>query len=257
MNINEEKRNQWQALKGMGFKAHWDYFWDYYKVHVLVAVIGIAFVVMLIKDITNNLPFAVNAIFINANSMQTTEALEAEFAEHEGIDTKEADVSIDVTTTLSLTAYDSMNVTTGQKIYAMIAANDLDLMMADSEVFENYAKNEVFEDLRNYLSEDELSSLGDKVFYVDQVQIDKLREEKDSATLDDVVAEETAPAEYVFERKDPSEMEQPVPVGIIMEGNKTLTDLECYYGTTPIAGIVTGTQRGETAADLIRFLLNK
>lgn len=257
MNINEEKRNQWQALKGMGFKAHWDYFWDYYKIHVLVAVIVIAFGGMLIKDIASALPFAVNAIFINANSMQTTDELEAAFAEYEGINTKEAEVSIDVTTSLSLTSYDSMNVTTGQKIYAMIAANDLDLMMADSEVFENYAKNEVFEDLRQYLTEDELSALGDKIFYVDQVQIDKEREARDSETLDDVVAEETATTEYVFERKDPSQMEQPVPVGIIMEGNKTLTDLECYYGSVPIAGIVTGTQRGETSADLIRYLLNE
>ena len=69
MNINEEKRSQWQALKGMGFKAHWDYFWDYYKIHVIVAVIVIAVVVSLVKDIVSQKPFALSCAFINTNKL--------------------------------------------------------------------------------------------------------------------------------------------------------------------------------------------
>ena len=29
-----EIREQRKKLKGQGFKAHWDYFWEYYKIHL-------------------------------------------------------------------------------------------------------------------------------------------------------------------------------------------------------------------------------
>ncbi len=256
MNINEEKRNQWQALKGMGFKAHWDYFWDYYKIHVIVVVFGVVMLGMLIHDIADNKPYALNAIFVNANSLVGADSLVEGFTEYENINTEETAVFIDTNTTLS-SGTGGMDVSAMEKIYAMIAAKELDTFLADAETFEGYAHNEMYLDLRDYFTADELSALGDKVFYVDHAEIVREQEEKQQKLESGELysEEETESTPYTFERKDPSQMEDPVPYGIILENNELLNQCECYPGTIPIAGISASTERGETSADFIRYLL--
>ncbi len=255
MNINEEKRSQWQALKGMGFKAYWDYFWDYYKIHVIVVVFAIVFIVMLIHDITSNIPYALNGIFINANSLNSPDSIEAEFAEREGINTEEAEVFLDVSTTLSATSTTQNDISSTEKLYAMIAANELDVCLADPQVFDRLASNDVYIDLREYFTEDELNALGDKVYYIDYAEI----EAKNNADVDfsdeALQKQMEEAANYTFERRDPAGMEDPLPVGIILEDNSLLSDNEFYPGVTPLAGIVISSERGEVAADFIRYLL--
>ena len=165
MNINEEKRSQWQALKGMGFKAHWDYFWDYYKIHVIVAVIVIAVVVSLVKDIVSQKPFALSCAFINTASMNEPVTIKDGFAAYEKIDTSKYTVSIDASSTIDLNNPDQYSIANSERIYAMITARDLDIIMADEAIFKNYVDNEIFQDLSQFFSKEELDALGDKVFY--------------------------------------------------------------------------------------------
>lgn len=220
MNINEEKRSQWQALKGMGFKAYWDYFWDYYKIHVIVGVCLIVFFSMLIRDITNNKPYALNAVFINANTMNDMEDMENAFAEKEGIDTSETQVFIDAATTISLTGTDQYSIPSMEKIYAQVAANELDVMLADKAVFDNYANNGMYDDLGKFFSKEELDALGERVIYA-----------------------------------TPEGFDEEIPVGIVMEDNSLLASSECYALETPIAGVVISSNHQDTAADFIRYLL--
>ena len=242
MNINEEKRHQWQALKGMGFKAHWDYFWDYYKVHVIVAVVLIFGIVTLVRDIVNQKPDAVNVSIINAAGISDASSLQAGFAEYENIDTTKYNVAIDSTSAINLKNPDSYTIAHSERIYSMIAAHDLDVIMADTDVFDNYAKNEMFIDLREYFSEEELNALGDNIFYVDTADYhsneDPFEEENDSSKEDG--------AEVVHEL---------IPVGIILKDNAHLKSLEYYQYSTPVAGLAVASERSETGADFIRYLL--
>ena len=180
MKINEEKRSQWQALKGMGFKAYWDYFWDYYKIHVIVGVLLIIFAVSLIRDVAGNKPFALNAVFINGASLDDESVLAEEFAEYEGIDTHEEQVFIDTSLVMSednVTA-SSNTISSTQKLYAMIAAKELDVILSDPDTFGKLSPNEMYLDLREYFTEDELDALGDRICYVDQAEIDAAKEEE-------------------------------------------------------------------------------
>ena len=254
MEINEEKRSQWQALKGMGFKAHWEYFWDYYKIHVLVGAFVIIFLVMLIRDMTDNKPYALNAIFINANTMEMGDAIEEDFARLEDINTEEFEVFIDLNTTMSTGATTTQDVTTTERIYAMIGARELDTLVADPQIFEQLSANEVFLDLRDYFTGDELEALGDKVYYVDYAEIEERRNSMPDLSEEAMQKEIEKAANYTFTRRDPKDMQTPVPVGIILDDSKVLSDNSLYPGVTPLAGIVAGTERAETGADLIRYL---
>ena len=245
MNINEEKRHQWQALKGMGFKAHWDYFWDYYKVHVIVAVVLIIGIVSLVKDIVNQKPDAVSVTIINAAGISDASSLKAGFAEYENIDTTKYNVAIDSTSAINLQNPDSYTIANSERIYSMIAAHDLDVIMADTDVFENYSKNEMFIDLSEYFSEEELSALGDNIFYVDTADYnsgdDYLEEGSDSKK------DENDDADVVHEL---------IPVGIILKDNPHLKSLEYYQYSTPVVGLAVASERSATGADFIRYLLN-
>ncbi len=258
MNINEEKRHQWQALKGMGFKAHWEYFWDYYKIHVAVGVFAIVMLGMLIHDIAANKPYALDSIFVNANSLMGADALQQGFAEYEGIDTNETAVFIDTNTSLSPDG-GSMDISMMEKIYAMIAAKELDTFLADTQIFEKYANNEMFLDLREVFTEEELSELGDKVYYLDYAEIERQNElrQKQMESGELYADDGTSDAPYEFVRQDPSTMENPVPYGIILENNELLKQNECYTEQTPIAGISASSERKEVSADFIRYLLGK
>ncbi|WP_026511910.1 MULTISPECIES: hypothetical protein [unclassified Butyrivibrio] len=249
MNINEEKRNQWQALKGMGFKAHWDYFWDYYKIHVIVGVIALATIISLVHDITSQKPYALSATFVNTASMEEPDTLIAGFAEYEGIDTTKFNISIDASSTIDMQNPDQYTIANSERIYAMIAAKDLDLIMADETIFDNYSKNEMFVDLREYFTESELNALGDLVFYVDPAQYHS--NQPYSELENDALNPESSKKEDL-PVSDPSEL---IPVGIILKDNPHLTAISYYPGQAPIIGLATASERSETAADFIRYLL--
>ncbi len=255
MNINEEKRNQWQALKGMGFKAHWEYFWDYYKIHVIVAVLAIVFVVTLVKDIRSNKPYALNAIFINSNSMSAADDIATGFAEARGINTEEELVYIDPAVALTSTGLTQNDIAQVEKIYAMIAAKELDVCVTAPDIFRSYSENEMFLDLREAMSDEEIAKYGDRIMYVDNAEVQRLQEERQNhldAGETDVTSD--TPSEKVI-NTDPSGMADPMPIGVVLTGSTLLNDGGYFPGETPIAGIVISSEHEDNAAAFIEYLL--
>ncbi|WP_026491325.1 hypothetical protein [Butyrivibrio sp. XPD2002] len=246
MNINEEKRSQWQALKGMGFKAHWDYFWDYYKIHVIVAVIVVIVTISIVKDIVMQKPYALSCTFINTASMMEPDSIRDGFADYEKIDTSKFTIAIDSSSTIDLKSPDQYSIANSERIYAMIAARDLDVIMADETIFKNYVGNEIFQDLRNYYTEEELAALGDKVYYATPEDFVKETDPETGITP-------TEPAEDSMAKMSETE---PVPVGIILENNPHLDEIQYYPGEKAYIGIVTASQRTDVAKDFIQYILN-
>ena len=261
MNINEEKRHQWQALKGMGFKAHWDYFWDYYKVHVIVAVILIVGIFSLVKDIVNQKPDAINVSIVNAAGISDASLLQTGFAEYEKIDTTKYNVAIDSTSAINLKNPDSYTIANSERIYSMIAAHDLDVIMADEDVFDNYSKNEMFIDLREYFSEEELNELGDKIFYVDTADYHSNDDYFEEGASGDAQSEDAGSengsdsASGDTQNSDANVDHELIPVGVILKDNHYLNELEYYQQTTPVVGLAVSSERSAVGADFIRYLL--
>ena len=44
MSIWEETKEQRQKMKGKSLKEKWNYFWEYYKIHTLVIILGVSLV---------------------------------------------------------------------------------------------------------------------------------------------------------------------------------------------------------------------
>ncbi len=63
--------------------------------------------------------------------------------------------------------------------------------------------------------------------------------------------------EFEYELMDPSEMDDPVPVGIILRNSKALDECGAYPESPAVAAVVVNTQRTDNAKKFISFLAEK
>ncbi len=266
MSVRQEIRDQQKKLKGQGFKAHLEYFWDYYKIHTFVAIFVVILLSVLIHDISNNKPYGFYAIMLNSGSVGAQDYLEENFAAYSGIDTKEYSCYIDFSSSYDLNLITQTTVATSQKIMANMAGKDLDLLAANEDIFLHYANQESFSDLRCVLSSEQIAKYQDLFVYVDQAYLEYLNSDEyqtyistgefDSSNKYAVMADNYN-KNMEYPSTDPTTMENPIPVGIDLSGSKLLADVGAYHGTTPVAGIIINTTRPELAAKFIDYILSE
>lgn len=257
--VQDEIREQQMKMKDMTFKGKLQYFWYYYKVHTIVAIVAIVFLVTLIHDIRSAKDYAFYGIMLNSGSL-SSEVMEASFGEYAGLDLETYDCFIDTDSNLSYSSMTQYDMATAQKLIALVQSKDLDALVFDSEVFNNYANNEMFLDLTTLFTEEELAKYQDRLYYVDYAEIAKANEDSsyenedlistmDAATLtlDDILAEAET-------HRHPEEMEQPIPVGIFLADSPFMQQTGAYGQLQPIFGFSATTTRPDTAKKYLEFL---
>lgn len=257
--VIDEIRQQQMKTKEMSAKGKLEYFWDYYKVHTIVAILVIFFAAMFIRDVATAKDYNFYSILFNARQL-SGDGLESAFSEYAGLDTKNYECYIDASTGLSLTSFTEYDMATVQKLMATIQIGDLDTVVFNSELFNNYAGNEMFLDLRTVLSEEELNVWKDYLYYIDYVEVVAEREDVD---VEEVLAEkdaaddETRQQEILEEtnrHRSPEGMAEPVPVGIFMEESPFAEKSGAYSGLVPVFGFVSTSKRTETGKQFLEFL---
>ena len=266
MSVHEEIREQQKKLKGQGVKAHLEYFWEYYKIHTLIAVFVLVLISMLIHDIRNNKPYGFYAIMLNSGMSSAQDTLEQGFVPYAQIDTSKYSCFIDTSASFDLSIITETTIATSQKIMANIAGGDLDVLTADSDIFTYYANQQVFADLRDVLSAEQIAQYEDLFVYVDQSYIDYLNSEAyqnyistgefDHSDKYAVMADEYN-KNFTTPNTDPSKMENPVPVGIKLTSSEKLAESGAYSMTNsiPVIGVMINTKRPEVALQFLEYLL--
>ena len=255
MPVSDDIRKEKEKTKDMSFKGKLGYFWYYYKVHTIVGIIIAAFLFVLIRDITNSKDYAFYGTYFNAEQTFSAEEQMAAFAEYAGLDTENYDVYLDSDMYYSLSDMSETSLAASQKFTAMIYSADVDVVVADEEIFTNYALNETFYDLRNVLPDDLMEQYQDKFFYIDEAAIEAYNNENAYLEAGDDTAYYNEIAESLQNPQDPSAMTNPIPVGIYVADTPVISDAGCYQGDyVPIFGIIHNTERVETAIRYLRFL---
>lgn len=225
----EIREQQKQALSSMSFREKLAYFWDYYKVHTIVAICVIALAISLVRQIESNKPCAFYAALLNAvpvlENTDTSAIWENEFQEYAGIDTEAYQVIIDTSISLSAGGSSQYEMANRQKMAAMMHAGDIHAIVADTETFEGYARVGTFYDLTEIFNAEELAPYADLLYYTDAAAFD----EEPGSTLTEMEAAEKAFYAKIVDHSDPASMEKPIPVGIRIpaSGNK-LADAGYY-----------------------------
>lgn len=292
MAVWDDIKKQHKKVRKKGFKAMASYFWDYYKVPTAVIIIIALFSFYLIRDMASNLPYGFYAMMINSTMHPDGEVIGEDFAGYAGIDTSSYNVLIDTNQTLSTSSYNTYDVSTQERIMAITAAGDLDVMIADQSVFEQYARNSYMTDLRDLMSEDELKKYDGYIYYVDGAILKAIEdgtyeqassentadnESQDSqddpsvagsnsAATDETISDEeisymlgiSSPSSIVseddFVLPDPDSMEDPVPVGIILSDTAFMQSTNTYAGSVPIFGIIGNSSRTDLAIKFLEYL---
>ncbi len=265
MAVKDEIRAQRQKLKGQGFKAHWEYFWEYYKIHTIVAIIVLIFVVVTIRDIASKKPYALYTIMVNNMGMETQDILQDGFMKYAEIDTSSQAVLVDTASNYLSSSMDNTVIATSEKIMALLAAHELDVMVANDSVLYHYATQDTFMDMRDYYSADELKELEDKgmILYVDRAYMDYLASDDytnylTSGKYDENNKYAVIAAEYdetfEYDIPDKSEMSDPIPIGIILKDSSALKECDAYPDKTAAAAIAINTDRLETAKKFLDYL---
>ena len=253
--VIDEIRQQQMKMKDMSFKGKLAYFWDYYKIHTLVAVIVIIMSITLIHDIVSSKDYNFYAVMLNCRV--PSDNLEAVFSEYAQLDSETYDCFIDTNSTLSYTNINEYDMATTQRLLALVQTGDLDAVVFDSTTFKTYALNSMFHNLRDIMSAEELSQYEDRLYYIDYAQV-IAEEEDDSVDMEEVNARSTATTEDIIAEAEthrhPETMEEPVPVGIFMADCPFVTQTGLYSDTAPIYGAVITSQRLETALSYLSFL---
>ena len=292
MAVWDDIKKQHKKVRKKGFKAMVSYFWDYYKVPTVVIIVIALFSFYLIRDMASNLPYGFYAMMINSTMHPDGEVIGEDFAGYAGIDTSSYNVLIDTNQTLSTSSYNTYDVSTQERIMAITAAGDLDVMIADQSVFEQYARNSYMTDLRDLMSEDELKKYDGYIYYVDGAILKAIEDGtyeqassentadnesqgsqddpsvagSNSAATDETISDEeisymlgiSSPSSIVsedaFVLPDPDSMEDPVPVGIILSDTAFMQSTNTYAGSVPIFGIIGNSSRTDLAIKFLDYL---
>lgn len=218
MPVMDEFKEEREEIKKMGPKARLSYFWDYYKWHVIGCVVGIIVIIAMINTILNRKDTAFYAIFLNIPDGIGSAEYKAGFADFADISLKEYNIYFDTDCHFNLKTMDNATISTSQKLMVFASAGDLDVMLADLDGMNRYAYNDSMMDLRTFLTPEEYEKYEPYFYYMDHVLIENLGFNEDIA-------------EYPADPSDPSTMEKPIPVGILLEQCPGLK--ESYPVTAP------------------------
>lgn len=220
--IEEIREVQKKAFATMSFKEKLAYFWDYYKVHTIVAIALIVFVISFIISYRSNKPIAFYAVLMNAATTEenrdTSVMFADEFQKYAEIDPESYQVYFDTSIAITDEGNTQYDMANRQKMAAMMQIGDIHAIVADTETFESYASQENFYVLTDVFSEEELAPYADHFYYTDAASFG----EDSGITLEEMEAAQAEVYAKNIDHSDPSAMKEPVAVGIRIPktGNK-------------------------------------
>lgn len=260
--VHDEIKQQHMKTKDMSFKGKLAYFWEYYKVHTIVTILVIFMGITLIHDVTSAKDTIFYGVMLNSAGLDG-EAIAASFGEYAELDLETYNCMMDTTSTFSYRNQTEYDYATNQKLVASIQVGELDVLVEDAQVFDNFALNGMYMDLREAFSKEELAAYEGNIYYVDHVEMEKREnvdlsdeeamldyEKKMYATAEEIAADAEA-------HKYPETMEEPIPVGIFIGETPMAIKTGCYPQSVPIYGIVITCKRTDTAKKYLDYLLDE
>ncbi len=165
--IKTEAREEGEKLKKMSFKDKLWYIWEYYKIHMLIGCV-ILFFIYVIGTIFYQKSFTTQlfTIVMNDRSMSAAnyEKLADDFKIRMGYGKKDK-VEMDTSLYISFEETSSeLDYASLAKVTAIVASQDLDIIIADTAAVDHYAANGGFLNLEETLPADIWDTVQDDIY---------------------------------------------------------------------------------------------
>lgn len=157
------------TLKPMTFRQRADYIWTYYKEHMLLTLVGLILVIGVIATICNaqiEIIFSGTVANLDLTKAGTSYLREDLFDHLGGEKGQEIRLSATYFEELfsSVDAFD-YNYNAAMGTVAMVSAQSLDYMIMDEVALKFYLSQDIFLDLREFFTPQELIELADRLVY--------------------------------------------------------------------------------------------
>ena len=166
----DEFRDEREALKNGTPKQKLEYFWCYYKWHVIGTVAAIAVIASFIYEAVTRKDNALYAAFLNSFTIAEDqgEAYKQAVTQAIGIDPNEYEIMIDTSMYIDLeNMTDENTYNTIQKMGVYVAAGEIDTLVTNADIFEYYAYIDYLTDLRTVLTPEQLEAYEPYFYYID------------------------------------------------------------------------------------------
>lgn len=246
--ISDEIREQHKKLKNAPLRKKLSYFFHYYFLWTVLIIVVVVSIILLAKAFLQRKTNAFSAVFLNSetNDANQEDTLKETLNKTWDLSSREA-IDLDFTSTLTPGgSQDETDMGTITKLAAAVREKSLDAMVCDAWNFNHLAGQSMFSDLRKHLSEEELSHLQGRIYYIDGAALDKTSDKKEAKTSE---------SREDFKLPDPTSMKDPIPVGVILSDSTYLKDNSLYQKTVPIFGFTNTGKHGNRAKDLLTILL--
>lgn len=265
--VDEIREQQKKSLSTMSFQQKLSYFWDYYKIHTIVAIVLLIIAVTVIHQLVTNKDYAFYATVINTGTVQyedtTSEKWAQEFMEFAQIDPSKYQVYIDAAISLSDSTDPQYLAANQQKLVAMMQTGAISAQIAETETFEQYAQFECFFNLEDIMNAEQIEKYSPYFYYTDAATF-----EQDETVVSEQNTDTTPidPSTLTINHLDPSTMEQPVAVGVVITDSKRMQDSDYYqyldnpeydyqgYPSEVILGIPLSCKEPEMAIRFLEYL---
>lgn len=205
------------------------YIWDYYRIPIIAAIAGVLFVIYIIHSRLTAKTEILNVVAANCYSLELSESepLFAEFMEQRGIDSDKYEVSLNTSITYSP---GTGNIYSFQALITLINAGRIDVAFWDDDLFNEMVEYGVFMPVSDYLSEDEIAALGNRIVYGEYQILDENGE---------LIGSESYAS------------------GIRLTDNSWIEASSLYPGFDPVMTVQLKSDNEETAIAFARYLLEK
>lgn len=224
MPIIDEIREQQKKVKQQGFKSQIRYFWDYYRVHTIIAIIAIVILYLFLSDFRKGQrDCIVYAMMLNGYPETDTEQLMEDFLTENDYDSRKVSAFMETNFSFTPGSLDASTVAVVQKMLAMTQSGTIDILIADTVSMEYFAEQTVLRDLREVLP---------------AVMLDYYE----------------ANGYLIFYQADVSS--EPFPIGIHLEAFPKLTETHAYDAQTdtPVVCIISSSPRTDNIVQFLNFL---
>lgn len=245
----DEFKEERAALKHGTLKEKLSYFFEYYKGHVVVAILVVAAVVSLVHHFATRRDTAFYIALLNSADTTSEELADRSFVEYSGIDPDHSEIIYDTSMLIEFNSMNKESYSSAEKFILLLTTSQLDAVVADPGVIRSYSHNKVFYDLSDFLTAEQIAKYEPYFYYVDYAVIDAVNAAQDAHDTEFV-------PQYPDPRR-PETMEQPVPVGIYVTDCSALTDRFRFYSSDPelVLSVTMKTTRPEITSKYIDYLM--
>ena len=250
---DEIKAGRRELMENGTLKEKIAYFFDYYTLHTVVIAAVLIFAVSFIYQQLTKPDIVLNGILLNIISFDKgdpVEDLSDGFLEYLDMDSKEYDLSLNTTLMINMgSATQQAQVSDYEASQAMMvqcAAGAVDFISSPLTPILDYGYGELFVNLENVLTEEELETYKPYLLYVDLAVIDKKNEAIDNDQNADKIANP--------DPTKPEEMEKPIPVFIDVTKCEKMKNIYAYSSDTLVMAVAVNTPNPDRISDFLTYL---